>query len=256
VKNQKKLVVANWKMNPAGPGEARKIFSAVRRVSGLLKRTKVVVCPPAVYSSLFKIDRKNKKLALGVQNIFGQLSGPFTGEIGVQMAKNVGAEFAIVGHSERRVLGETDAVIAQKAAMAVEWGLNAIVCIGEKSRDQNGDYFGFLKTEIQSALSLVKKKFLGQVIVAYEPIWAIGKSFKDAMQPREVHEMAIFIKKVLSDSFGKEWIHGVAILYGGSVNYENAGLIVKDGQIDGLLVGRESLSPEGFKEILKAVDAV
>ena len=167
MKNNKKIVVANWKMNPSGPDEAKKIFAASRRAARELRRTMAVICPPFVYAALFKAAPRERKIALGAQDVFWQLSGSFTGEVGAPMLKNSGAEYVIIGHSERRALGESDEVVSKKTAAAVEWGLNAIVCVGEKNRDASGDYFGFIKNQLQASLALVKRRFLDRLLVAY-----------------------------------------------------------------------------------------
>ncbi len=252
---QKKIIVGNWKMNPETPERAREIFRAVSRRAKKLKRVEVVVCPPAVYLSLFK-KPLGKNFSLGVQDIFWERSGPYTGEISSAMVLALGASFAIIGHSERRALGETDAVVSKKVLAAARGGLRSILCIGEGERDSGGAYFEFLKNQIKASLLGARPTDLRKVLIAYEPLWAIGKSFQDAMKPSDVHEMTIFIKKTLTDLFGKDVAITVPILYGGSVNFENAGLIIKEGNVDGLLVGRESLDPENFTKLLRVINEI
>lgn len=255
MQKRKKLVVANWKMNPETPAEAKEIFSAVSRRTKQFKNVEVVICPPTVYLSLFK-KPSGKNLSLGVQDIFWEQSGSYTGEVNAKMVRELGASFAIVGHSERRALGETDAVASKKVLAATRGGLRAILCIGERERDSGGAYFEFLKNQIKNSLTGVRPNDLQRIIIAYEPVWAIGKSFKDAMKPSDVHEMSLFIKKVLSDMFGKDSALRVPVLYGGSVNFENAGPILTEGNVDGLLVGRQSIDARGFITLLKAVNAI
>ena len=250
---KRKIVVANWKMNPETPARAREIFRVVSRQAKKFNSVDVVVCPPVAFLSLFK-KPPGKNLSLGVQDIFWEKSGPFTGETSPMMVSGLGASFTIVGHSERRTLGETDAVVAKKVLAALRSSLGAIVCIGERERDSGGAYFEFIKNQILSSLLGVPPRNLKQIIIAYEPLWAIGKSFKDAMKPAEVHEMAIFIRKVLTDTFGKATAISMPILYGGSVNFENAPLIIEEGNVDGLLVGRESLDPENFIKLLSTIN--
>ncbi len=129
--------------------------------------------------------------------------------------------------------------------------MTAIICVGESTRDHNGDYFNFIKHQIHSALKDVSKKLLNHVVIAYEPIWAIGA--KEAMSPRELLETSIFIRKVLKDSFSVS-ADDIRIIYGGAVDRVNADLIVRDGGVSGLLVGRQSLVPKDFVEIMKLVD--
>ena len=241
-------------MNPISPEEAKRIIRTTKKTVKELKRTEAVICPPAIYLNLIKPE---KKIYSGVQNVFWLPSGTYTGEISSEMVRQSGATFAIVGHSDRRSLGETDEMVAKKANAALSAGLQTIICIGEKSRDQSGDYLEFLKTQLTRALSGIRKSFLSDLIIAYEPIWAISKSSAgEAMKPRDVEETVLYIKKILSEIFGKDWVGAIRVLYGGSLNGENAGLIVGVGKVDGILVGRESLSEKGFKELLKSVDAV
>lgn len=255
---KKKIIVGNWKMNPETSARAREIFSTISRRAKKFKQLEVVICPPAVYLGLFKKSsaKTGKNFSLGVQDIFWERSGPYTGEISPAMALSLGASFAIVGHSERRARGETDLVVSKKALAAARAGLRAIVCVGERERDAGGAYFEFLKNQIKGSLAGARPRDLRRVLIAYEPLWAIGKSFKEAMKPADVYEMSLFIKKVLTDLFGKDAALAAPILYGGSVNFENAGLIVKEGEVEGLLVGRESLDPENFTKLLRTINGL
>jgi triosephosphate isomerase len=254
MKKSKHLVVGNWKKNPSTKEEAREIINGTKKYAKLLKKTDVVVCPPFPFLPLAKID--DSKVFLGAQDVFWESAGSFTGEVSAEMLKSVGASYVIVGHSERRALGETDDVVAKKTFASLSAGLKTIVCIGEKQRDNTGVYLEEITKQLSGSLSLLKKKHLSDLIIAYEPIWAVGKSFGEAMSPSDVHETVLFIKKVLSDLFGKDWFNGIKVLYGGAVNYENASAIVGGGETDGLLIGRESVNLEGFKKLLSAVDVV
>jgi triosephosphate isomerase (TIM) len=249
--NSKKLLVGNWKMGPASPKEARRILGGVKRWAKKLPHARVVVCPPFVYSSLLK---NSETIELGAQDVHFEQAGAFTGEISPSMLANIGVTYVIVGHSERRAMGETDEIVAKKVSAVVKSGLTAIVCVGERIRDPQGEYLGYLKDEIKNSLAKIQKKNLNNLIIAYEPIWEIGAV--EAMNVGQVHEMVIFVKKVLSDMFGHDEAARVPILYGGSVNFRNAGDIVRLGNVDGLLVGRESVNLPGFVEIMKAIDAL
>lgn len=249
---KKKIVVANWKMNPKTSLEARDLFKKVKLRAKVFSEIEVVICPPALYLPLFsKMTQKN--FSLGVQNVFSEQSGSFTGEIGPGMAADAGASFVILGHSERRAMGETDQLVAKKVSASLSSGLLVVLCVGEKERDSSARFYEFLKNQIRTSLGAVKASDLKKIIIAYEPVWAIGKSFKDAMKPAELYEMTIFIKKVFADMFTADVAHSVRILYGGSVNFENAPQIIKEGGVQGLLVGRESLDAESFSKLLKAV---
>lgn len=250
MRRSKKLVVGNWKMNPIHLEDAKKIVNDVSRAMRFISRTDVVLCPPFIYiPSLSNI--KTKSLFLGAQNANHENLGSFTGEVSFSELDQFNVRFVIVGHSERRKMGESDELINKKVKSVVNSGMTAIVCVGENVRDHNGDYFNFIKQQIQSALKDVSKKSLDRVVIAYEPIWAVGA--KDAMSSRDLHEMSIFIKKVLKDSFGV-YSDGVKVIYGGAVDKVNADKLVSDGNVSGLLIGRESLRPKDFIEIIKLID--
>ena len=244
-------------MNPVSLEEAKTIIKVTRKNSKSLKRTEVAICPPAIYLPLVKPEAK-EKLYSGVQNVFYLPSGTWTGEISSEMVRQSGGKFAIVGHSERRKLGETDEVVAKKVSASLSAGLTTIVCIGESERDQTGDYLEAIRKQMLGSLSGISRRFLMDLIIAYEPLWTISKGYgvTQAMKPSDVHETTLYLKKVLLEIFGKDWVGSIRILYGGSVNAENAGFIVGGGEVDGLLVGRESLDPKNFGLLLKSVDAV
>ena len=239
-------------MNPQSLTEARQIFGFVKRTAAKIRRATVVICPPFLYlPTLAKFAKNACNIALGVQDIFWEIAGFYTGQISPTMILNAGAQYAIIGHSERRILGETDNQVAKKAVLALKLGLRIIVCVGENSRDEKGEYLNFLKNQIKNSLQGVSGKLLENLIIAYEPVWAIGG--KEAMRPGQVEEMGIFIRKILADIYEQEAAMKLPILYGGSVDAKNAEAIVYQGNVQGLLVGRQSLEPESFKAILEVM---
>ncbi len=252
------IVVANWKMNPETPEEAKKIFNGIRLATKRLKNVKVVVCPPFPFLYPLSKLKYPKNLFLGAQNISNEIKGSFTGEVSANMIKNLEAKFVIIGHSERRYPsageGESNEVIRKKLQIAFDVGLTPILCVGEKERDNEGAYLAFIKNQIKECLIGLSKKYLLDIIVAYEPIWAIGKSYKNAMSPTDIHEIVLYIRKVLDELFGRNIATGAKVLYGGSVESESALPIMKYGNVDGLLIGHASLKPEQFVEILKESD--
>jgi len=247
------LIVGNWKMNPENVEKAKEIFRGIKAAARNLKNIKVVVCPPFVYlSDLEKIN--DGALSIGAQDVFWEKSGSYTGEISSGMLKKEGEGYVIVGHSERREMGETDEMVSKKIKNALETGLRVILCIGEKTRDDHGEYLHFLRAQIINSLGKLPKRYLAKLVIAYEPVWAIGQA--EAMKVGELHEMTIFIKKVLVEIYGQTAGISVPILYGGSVNHNNALEIIKNGEVQGLLIGRESLNPKKFGELLKNVDQI
>lgn len=247
------LVVANWKMNPETVDKAKEIFRQTQKSAKDLKNIKVVVCPPFVYlSDLEKINQG--LLGLGAQDVFWETAGSFTGEISPGMLKKEGENYVIIGHSERRELGETEEMIAKKILSAIKAGLKPILCVGEKVRDDHGDYLNFLRQQITNSLGRLSRLSLNKLIIAYEPVWAIGKTEAEALKSEDIHTMTIFIKKVLGEIYKSKEVINIPILYGGSVSHNNAKEIITLGEVQGLLVGHESLNPKKFGELLKEVD--
>lgn len=248
------LVVANWKMNPGTLESAKKIFNSARSLARELKNTNIVICPP--FTFLHPLSKLNcpPNVFWGAQNISSEIKGAFTGEISAEMIKNLEVSFSIIGHSERRKMGETNEIIRKKLQIAFDENLTPILCIGEKERDKEGNHLEFIKNQIKECLTRLQKKYLVGIIIAYEPIWVIGKSYRESMSPTDIHETTLFIKKVISELFGRDIAGGARILYGGSVEPENAKAIIEYGNVNGFLVGHASLVPEQFSAILKAVD--
>ncbi len=253
---KRKIIVGNWKMEPTTLIEAKRICNKIKIVAGKLKSTYVTMCPPSIYISSLISKNKNSlpKINIGAQNVYYEEHGAFTGEISPAMLKDMGVTHVILGHSERRNIGETDEIISKKVQKTLEFGIHPIVCVGEKERDAHGLYLETLKAQIKNSISKAPKKLINQLIIAYEPIWAIGA--KEAMDPAIIHEMSLFVKKVLSDIYGHDSAINTPVLYGGSVNFRNAIDIINKGQVDGLLIGRESVNIPGFIELLKEVDKV
>jgi triosephosphate isomerase len=241
IKRRRKIVIGNWKLNPLTVKEAKTIWKGIKKSA-----VKVVVCPPYVYLD----SLKSRDVALGAQNVFWESKGAFTGEISADMLKNLAVEYVITGHSERRALGETDSDVSKKIIATVKADMTAVLCIGESERDERGEYLSFLRNEIVNSLKGVSRKYTEPIVVAYEPIWAIGKG-KEAMTAHDLHQMVIFIRKHLIEIYGVAAAEKIAIVYGGSVDTTNAADLVKQGEVDGLLVGRESLNPKNFSEIIR-----
>lgn len=251
---RRNLVVANWKMNPDNSLEAKKIFTSSRALCKGLKNTDIAICPPFVYvSQIAKLDRP-KNLFLGAQNMSEKDKGAFTGEVSASMLKDFGVTHVILGHSERRAMGETSEFVASKAKKAFTEGLTPIICIGERVRDKEGEYLEFIRTQIKESFSGLQKKDLLGSFVAYEPVWAIGKSYRESMNATDVHETVLLIKKIFAEIFGRDIANSIRVLYGGSVEPENAKEIVEHGNVEGLLVGHASLEPERFKKIIDSFE--
>lgn len=249
---QKKIIIGNWKMNPGNIKDAEKLFLGVAKSIISLKKTEVVICPPFTY--IDRLRKVSKKLSIGAQDSFGVDTGPFTGEVSPSMLYDIGARYVILGHSERRSLGENNNEINKKIKGALYAGLTPIICIGENDRDENHEYFNFVRDQIGECLDGISKNSLSKIIIAYEPVWAISTSMnqRDATA-KDCEEMVIFIKKTLSDKFGAKIVLP-RIIYGGSVNEKDADSFLKNGGVDGLLAGRASLNVKKFVGIINVAE--
>lgn len=245
---KKRIVVGNWKMNPPTLAEAKKIFAGIKKLSSNVAG-QLIVCPPAVYLNALVPSYKGKKITFGAQDAYWQNNGSFTGYLSPTMLESAGAKYLIIGHSERRELAvETPEMIAKKVLAGVEAQMTVILCIGEKVRDRNAEYLVYLRNDLQECLKKIDKRMMGHVMIAYEPVWTIGA--REAMSPQDIHGMMIYIRKVLTELYDKQISDAVRILYGGSVNTDNVEDIIKNGETDGLLVGRDSLVPENIMQIV------
>lgn len=246
-------------MNPLTLKEAEKLFSGVvRGVSGIKKtaiKTEIVICPPCVFLEKLKKIRTNK-IKLGAQDAFWEEVGAYTGEVSGEMLYNLGAKYVILGHSERRAMGESNNDINKKIKASLGAGLVPIICVGESVRDESHSYFNLVKSQLEECLAGVSRNSISKIIIAYEPIWAISSTAnrKDATSADSL-EMAIFIRKILSDKFGKE-ASSVRIIYGGSANEKDAEDFLRNGGVDGLLPGRASLDALKFVKIVKICEAL
>jgi len=238
---KKSIIIANWKCNPTTLKEAKKLFSSVAKgikkgYSILSQKVEILICPPFVYlSALNNLVKSSCKIYLGAQNLFWEEKGAFTGEVSPLMLKDLGCSYAIIGHSERRKMGENDEMINKKIKAALGTGLNPILCVGETESDRKaGKTFKKLKEQLQKGLKGVRN-----LIVAYEPVWAIGTGKN--CEPQDAKKILQFLRK---NCFADR------IIYGGSVNAENIKNYLRCG-FNGVLVGGASLRAKDFLTIIK-----
>jgi triosephosphate isomerase len=246
-----KLIIANWKMNPASQKEAEKLLVVTTKKFNTLKKIDLIICLPFPFLFLFK-KNKIKKISLGSQNSHNELEGSYTGEVSPKMLVDFGVKSVIVGHGERRKLGEDDVFINHKVLSLIKNKISPILCIGEKNRDGDGNYLSFIEDQIKKDLNGLPKAQLQNIVIAYEPLWAIGKDAVREATPEEFVEVKIFIKKVISDLYDLKSAHGIKVVYGGSINANNAKSFLEAGA-DGLLVGRDSINPNKFEALLDAI---
>ncbi len=236
-------------MAPTTLAEAKKIVLNTTKVATKLKKTTAVLAPSYVHIAPF--STKKTKVLWGAQDVCVKREGSMTGEISIRMLKDLNVEFVIIGHSERRSMGETNDLIAKKVVTTLAEGLKPVLCIGESVRDNDGEYLIEIKTQLLECIAEVKRGDMLDLVIAYEPVSAIGAT--EPLNSHDIHTCVLYIRKVLAEHFSKDLALSAMILYGGSVNVDNAGEIIKNGGVDGLLVGRASLSNE-FGELLKAVE--
>ncbi len=251
----KKLIVGNWKMNPQSQKEAEILFKSIGQSIKNIKNTNIVICAPFPFLLPLK-KLKIKKIALGAQNVSFEQKGAHTGEISTSMLKSVGVEYVIVGHSERRLMGETDEVINKKIIAVLKAKLTPIVCVGESNRSHDGFYLATVREQLSLCLSGVSKSQVKEVVIAYEPVWALSSTEnRHDATPHDFEEMKIYIRKILTDIFGQTVASSVQIIYGGSVNKDNAEGFLK-ASADGLLPGKASLEVKNFTGIIQVASNI
>lgn len=244
-------------MNPVRRGDAKKLTSTLAKVLGKKSAVTIVVAPPTAHLADVSALISRTPLKLAVQNVSVYKEGPHTGEVSVPMLLDYKVTHTIVGHSERRSLGETDEEVNTKVLLLLKNGIIPILCVGEHERDASGKQYGFVETQLLKALVGVTRTQLAKVIIAYEPVWAISKGDGkgETATAEHAHEMKLFIQKVLVQLYGRKTAFAVPILYGGSVNVANAEELFTKGEVNGFLVGGASLDAKAFTAIISIVRA-
>jgi triosephosphate isomerase len=251
MKKSTPLVVGNWKLNPVTLEDASKLAGLVAKQIKNSDEAYVAIAPPFPY--LAEVGKKIVKssVALAAQDVYFKNIGAYTGEVSVLQLKDLGVEFVIIGHSERRAMGETNEDVQQKVAVCLKNRLTPIVCIGEKQRDDKGDFFSFVESQLRSLSENLPAVQIKKIVIAYEPIWAIGTG--NTATEGDVKEMQLFIESVLTKIYDRLTAKNIRIIYGGSVKPDNAEILHKEGGMSGFLVGGASLKSDDFVSIIKAV---
>ncbi|HUD11305.1 MAG TPA: triose-phosphate isomerase [Candidatus Saccharimonadia bacterium] len=245
----KRIIVGNWKMN-LGPTEASLLVHRLDEKLEATKYTEVVICPPFVDLFPLAKDLNRKKLKLGAQNIHYMDEGAFTGEISAPMLKGL-ADYVIVGHSERRAMGETDKDIARKVAAAIRNNLIPVLCLGESlSERHHGLSTKVVTDQLTADLADVTASDVANMVIAYEPVWAIGAGVPAT--PDEVKPCISAIRSTVEELYGEEAIGSLRIIYGGSATHEIVADFLRIPGIDGFLPGGASLNYEKFTAMVKA----
>ena len=250
---RKKIVAGNWKMNktlPEGIQLAEEVNEKVKALQ--VPEVKVILGTPFIHLAEVSKIVDPAIISISAQNCATEASGAYTGEISAAMVASTGSTHVILGHSERRsYYGETDAILVKKVAQALANQLEIIFCIGEVLAEREaGKHFEVVKSQLENGLFQLSPEEFSHIILAYEPVWAIGTG-KTATSA-QAQEMHAFIRKVLTEKYGKEIAENTSILYGGSCNAGNADAIFSNPDVDGGLIGGASLKAADFFEIIKA----
>lgn len=252
---RKKLVAGNWKMFTS-PASARELARGVVQGVGTEQRVGVVVCPPFPFLPLVAECVQGSAVALGAQNSYSQKEGAFTGEVSPVMLKEIGCEYVIIGHSERRhQMGETDLEVNSKTKLALDVGLRVILCVGETLHERMSEQTeSVVLRQLTAGVSSIPVNLLRNLILAYEPVWAIGTGHNAT--PNQAQAVHSFLRAKIASLWGPAPAERVTILYGGSVKPDNAAELLKQPDVDGGLIGGASLKAADFLAIFQAALAI
>ncbi len=251
-KYRKTVIAANWKMNKT-PTETRTFGAELRRILPRGRWCDIVLCMPAICIPAGVKAMRDTRVHIGAENMYYETFGAYTGEISAPMLVDAGVKYVILGHSERRAMGETDQEINKKLLAALEAGLTPILCVGESlEQRKSGVTFEHITMQLKLDFQDVQPEQLRRVIVAYEPIWAIGTGL--TATPEEAEEVCQHIRTVIRKLSSAKTARATSILYGGSMNDENARKLLEQPDIDGGLIGGASLDPEKFIRIVNAAN--
>lgn len=244
------IIAGNWKMNRNIP-ESIDLANGIQRAVFNIDDIDIVVCPP--FTSLGDVREviASTNVKLGAQDVYWEAEGAFTGEISCGMLKSAGCEYVIVGHSERRqFFGETNATVNKKVKAVLKNAMKPIVCVGEKLEERKADKaFQVVKDHVENSLAGLSRQDMANVVIAYEPVWAIGTGLNATKE--QAQEMHKFIRELLKKMFDADTANSVRIQYGGSVKPENIEELISEPDVDGALVGGASLKADTFSTIVK-----
>jgi triosephosphate isomerase len=250
---RKKIVAGNWKMNKEFQDAEDLMFEIVDELTEKGSGdTEVIICPPSVYLEMSSDIAAENGFMIGAQNFSQWESGAYTGELSASMLHSMGITHSILGHSERRTyFGETDTVIAAKINLALKYGMTPIYCCGEVLAERQAEkHFDIVRSQVSEALFHLSAEAVSQVIIAYEPVWAIGTGV--TASSAQAQEMHAFIRSLLTEKYGEQISSEIPILYGGSCNAKNAAELFANPDVDGGLIGGASLKAADFVTIVNS----
>ncbi|MBI4432746.1 MAG: triose-phosphate isomerase [Candidatus Omnitrophica bacterium] len=247
---RKPIIVGNWKLNKTIK-EAINLVTQLKRLLADMDVVDMVVCPPFTAISDLSEVLMESNIRLGAQDLYWEEKGAFTGEVSGSLLKEAGAEFVVIGHSERRqFFHETNETVNKKTKAALRNGLCPITCVGELLAErESGKTFQVIENQLKGSFAGFSPAEMKQVIVAYEPVWAIGTG--KVASPAQAQEAHAFIRRKLAETFGQETANGLRIQYGGSVKADNIADLMREADIDGALVGGASLDAQSFADIVR-----
>jgi triosephosphate isomerase (TIM) len=229
------LVIGNWKLNPSSLNEATKLISDVAKKYKNDESVVAAVAPTFLHLSEVAKKIGRKQISLAAQNVSTEPMGPFTGEVSAMQLRDMKVPYVIIGHSERRAMGETDEVVQRKIQIALKHNLTPVICIGERDRDAKGDFYTFVEKQVKAIAAVLPAAQVKKVVIAYEPIWAIGTG--KTATAADVKEMQLFLFSTLTKLYDRATAAKVTLLYGG---------------MNGFLVGGASLKADDFISIINA----
>lgn len=244
------LVVGNWKLYVESLAEGKRLVRDIDRKLPRRLEATAVICPPVPFAAALRAGYGGKRLKFGAQDASDEVEGAHTGESSPRALAKSGIEYVILGHSELRARGETNEMVAKKAAAVLAERLVPIICVSERERDPNAVYLTEFAKDIAGSLARVEPSAASRIIIAYEPSWAIGG--EEPPLPRAITEMTVFVRKTLAGMWGRDAAFRTRVIYGGSINTENAPALAKDAEIDGVLVGHHSVEADAFADIIRA----
>ena len=251
-KYRKTIIAGNWKMNKT-PTETKEFMTEFKAILPKGRWCDVALCVPAVCIPAAVRAMRETRVGIGAENCNANASGAYTGEIAANMLVDAGCKYVIIGHSERRAMGETDADVNAKVRAALQAELMPIVCVGESLEQRElGITEDWISMQIKCALAGVPEEKIRKIVVAYEPIWAIGTG--KTATPEQAEEVCEHIRTVIRKLYGAKIARAISILYGGSMNEKNAFELLAQPDIDGGLIGGASLVPEKFVKIIEAAN--
>lgn len=249
----KNLIIANWKCNPTSLKEAKKLYSEISK-KAKAKNAQVVICPPFAWLAVVSLKRNNGGCFLGAQNVCFEEKGAFTGEVSALMLKDLGVNYVILGHSERRkYFNETNLEINKKITECLKNNLKPILCVGETKQEFDAHLKpDVLENQLTEGLKSVAGEDIKNLVIAYEPVWAIGTGENCSVD--ETRASIAFIRKIITELYDKQTAENITIIYGGSVKSFNSGDYLKNAGANGLLVGGASLDASEFILIVKSAE--